>query len=363
MNLDFTDDQRMLKDSVDRFVAQRYSLEQRRDYAAEPDGWSRGIWRELSEMGLLMLPFDAEDGGLGMGAVETMIVGNAVGRGLIIEPYLACVVLAGTAIARCGSADQRADLLPGLMDGSRMFAYADLAVVEAGRGDAGWTLCGTAQVVLAGDSANHLIIPTSEGLFVIPAATAGISRRSYRLHGGGSGASIILDNVMIGEGARLNGAGDPALVREAGIAFLAAEAAGAMQAALDLTVDYVKTREQFGKPIGANQSLQHRAAEMLVEVEQAQSAAIFAALLTSERDTVERAKGFAAVKAVIGKSARFVAQQTVQLHGGIGVSEEHVASHYFRRLTAIGMILGDTGMHLDNLATLGGFTPADRSAG
>jgi alkylation response protein AidB-like acyl-CoA dehydrogenase len=146
---------------------------------------------------------------------------------------------------------------------------------------------------------------------------------------------------------------------EAGLAFLAAEAAGAMQAALDVTLDYLKIRQQFGRTIGTYQVLQHRAAEMAVEVEQAQSAAIYAALLMQEPNAPDRTRGLAAVKAVIGKAGRFVAQSAVQLHGGIGVSEEHVISHYFRRLTAIGMLLGDTQSHIGKLAGLGGFTAAE----
>lgn len=358
MDLELSDDQRMLKDSVERLITERYDLDQRRSYMSQPGGWSAGMWMAFVELGLTMLPFSEEQGGLGLGGVETMIVGEAFGRGLVVEPYLPSVILAGTAIARSGTPEQAGQWLPGLLSGETIGALALESDVRATRGGDGWTLDGNAPVVLGGDSAAVLLVPAGEDLFVVPADTSGVERRGYRLHGGGSAADVTLSGVTLPDANRLAGNRAMTNAREAGIAWLAAEALGAMQAALDLTVDYLKTREQFGKAIGVNQSLQHRAAEMLVEVEQARSAAIYAALLSSEPDDHVRATGYAAIKAVIGKAGRFVAQSGVQLHGGIGVSEEHVISHYFRRLTAIGMILGDTESQIAKLAELGGFTSA-----
>lgn len=356
MDLELSDDQRMLKDSVDRLIAERYDLDRRRAYMAEPDGWSREMWGVLAEMGLLMLPFSVEQGGLGLGGVETMLVGEAFGRGLVVEPYLPSVVLAGTAIARAGATEQVERWLPGIMSGEIIAALAPQANISAERDGDGWRLRGSARLAPGAGQADIIVLSAAGQLFVVAADAPGLVRRSYRLHGGGGAADLSLDNVVVPETDRL--AGDGAIDRalEAGIAFLAAEALGAMQAALDVTVEYLKTREQFGKPIGVNQALQHRAAEMLVEVEQARSAAMYAALLCEEADDRVRAAGFAAVKAVVGKTGRFVAQNAVQLHGGIGVSEEHVASHYFRRLTAIGMLLGDTESQVARLADLGGFT-------
>lgn len=214
--------------------------------------------------------------------------------------------------------------------------------------------------MLGGNSADLFVIPVGDGAYVVDASAEGLTRRGFTLHGGGEAADLVLDGVAVDPSMRL---ADGAVVHalEAGIGYLAAEAAGAMQAALDETVAYLKTREQFGKPIGSNQALQHRAAEMLVEVEQARSAAIYAAVLANEQDPGERARGYAAVKAVIGETGRFVAQNAVQLHGGIGVSEEHVVSHRFRRLTALGMLLGSTQTHVERLAALGGFTVANQS--
>ena len=358
MNLELSDDQRMLKDSVDRLVAERYDVDQRRGYIALPDGWSRDMWSAFAELGLMMLPFSEDQGGLGLGGVETMLVGEAFGRGLVAEPYLPSVVLAGTAISQGATPAQAQEWLPGIMGGETVGALVTEGTIECRRDGSDWALDGMARVVLGADSATLLVVPAGDALFVVPADAPGMHRRGYRLHGGGGAADLTLAGVRVRQDHRLGGKGGLTRALEAGIAWLAAEATGAMQAALDLTVDYLKTREQFGKPIAVNQSLQHRAAEMLVEVEEARSAAMYAALLAQECDDHVRATGYSAVKAVIGKAGRFVAQNAVQLHGGIGVSEEHVISHYFRRLTAIAMTLGDTESHLVRLAALGGFTSA-----
>ncbi len=356
MNFDLSDDQRMLQDSVARYLADRYGFEQRTAHAGEARGWSQQAWTEFVELGLTMLPFREEVGGLGLGSVETMLVGEAFGRALVIEPYLPSIVLAGTAVAE-GAGERAEALLAPILSGEAIGAFADDASVALIDG----YLVGTAACVLAGDCADVFVVVAGDGAYVVPGDAAGLSRRGYRLHGGGGAADLHFDRVAVDAASQLAPIG-VTRAREAGIAFLAAEAAGAMQSALDITVEYLKTREQFGKPIGTNQALQHRAAEMLVEVEQVKSAAIYAATLASETDDAERAKGFAAIKAVIGKSGRFVAQSAVQLHGGIGVSEEHIVSHWFRRLTTIGMILGSTQFHVNRLADLGGFTAVRRAA-
>lgn len=352
MNFELSDDQRMLKDSVDRLIADRYQLDQRSAYMNSSKGWSDDVWSECVGLGLTMLPFPESAGGLGLGSVELMIVGEAFGRGLVIEPYLPSIVLAGAAILH-GAGDRAKELLAPVIAGETIAALADLADVSLVDGK----LSGTATMVLGGNSASLFVVPVGKGAYLVRSDAAGLSVRGYTIHGGGGAADLVLDGVAVDPAQRL---ADNCVARalEAGIGFLAAEAAGAMQAALQTTVEYLKVREQFGKPIGSNQSLQHRAAEMQVEVEQARSAAIYASVLAGEVDPVERAKGMAAVKAVIGKSGRFVAQNAVQLHGGIGVSEEHVVSHWFRRLTAIGMVLGNTESHVKRLASLGGFTPA-----
>lgn len=358
MNFELNEEQRMLKNSVVRLLEDHYAFEHRQAHAAQPEGWSRSLWADFAALGLLMLRVDAGDGGLGLGAIETMIVGEAFGRALVVEPYLASIALAGTAIARGGSVAQRERWLPGLMDGSRIYAFADHADCSAKHQRDDWVLTGSAPLVLSGDCADAVIVPTSVGQFVVPGDA--LRRRGYRLHGGGTAAEIGFDDIVIAEADRLARPFASDTIHEAGVAWLAAEASGAASAAYELTVEHLKTREQFGKAIGTNQALRHRAAEMLVEVEQLRSAAIFAALLADETDPLARARGYAAVKAVIGISGRFVAQQAVQMHGGLGVSEEYAVSHYFRRLTAIDQLLGDGHSQIDRLAALGGFTGTER---
>lgn len=354
MNFELSDDQRMVKDSITRLVVDQYGFDQRLKYMQEPKGWSQDIWTSFVDLGLTMLPFSEAVGGLGLGGVETMIVGEAFGKGLVIEPYLSSIVMAGSAI-EFGAGEASEDILVDIIAGKKIAALADLADTKISN----FGLSGTASVVLGGDQADLLIIPFADQAYLIPSTASGVTIRGYRLHGGGGAADVMFENVNV-SGLTFLAKGSVTKGIESGISFLAAEASGAMRAAFEDTVEYLKIREQFGKPIGKNQALQHRAAEMLVEVEQAESAAIYAALLTREQDPIERARGMAAVKAVIGKTGRFVAQSAVQLHGGIGVSEEHMISHYFRRLTAIGMLLGGTKNHLQKLADLGGFTGKTR---
>ncbi|MEO5640709.1 MAG: acyl-CoA dehydrogenase family protein [Sphingomicrobium sp.] len=345
MDFTFTDDQRQLAEGIDRLF---------REQANGTSGAS--LWKALIDMGLTMLPFAREDGGLGLGGVEVMIAGKAFGRYLVAEPYLSSIILAGTAFRFGADDQQRLALLPGLIGGDTVAALAHVGAIEARPSAEEWTLSGEARLVLGGDRATMFVIPAGDALFVVPRDAVGLQARAYPLHGGGGAADLHLDQVKVGAEARLDAKQALSRSIEAGIGFLAAEASGAAEAALELTVEHLKTREQFGRPIGQNQALQHRAAEMLVEVEQLRSAAIYAALLWTEADDAVRSRGYAAVKAVVGKSGRFVAQQAVHLHGGLGVSEEHRVSHYFRRLTAIGLLLGETASQVRRLTELGGFT-------
>lgn len=357
MDFQLSEDQRLLRDSVERLVSERYDLRRRALYGREARGWSEANWQAIVELGLPRLPFSEACGGLALGGVELMIVGEAFGRGLVIEPYLPSVVLAGAAIAR-GAGDRSAQLLAPILSGEKIAALADRCRITLANGQ----LHGAATVVLGGDSADMFVIPEGAGAWIVRADADRLSVRGYSLHGGGRAADLKLDGVSVVDAERLSD-GSVQFAVESGIAFLAAEASGAMRAALDLTVEHLKTRQQFGRPLGANQALQHKAAEMLVEVEQAHSAAIYAAALFDSRDAAERAKGMAAIKAFIGNASRLVAQNAVQLHGGMGVSEDHIVSHYFRRLTAIGMLLGEAEAHIRSLAECGGFVdPGDHLA-
>src|SRR5579863_3663778 len=374
MDFDFTEEQRLLRDSVDRLLADRYGFDKRKAYLAEAEGWSPALWSHYAELGLLGLPFAEEHGGFGGGGVEVMLVMEAFGRVLAVEPYLATVVLGGRALGLAGNQAQQQAILPRIAEGSLRLAFAhgerqaryDLSdVLTTARKTArGWVLDGAKSVVLHGDGAHKLIVsariagergdPNGIGLFLVDGDANGVARRSYTLRDGTRAAEIALSGVEIGAGAALGepGTAFPVIERiiEAGIAATAAEAVGAMETMQALTLEYLKTRVQFGRKIGENQALQHRATEMFVALEQGRSMAMLAAMMVEEPDAAERAHNIAMVKVGVGQAARFVSQNAVQLHGGIGMTEEYAVGHYFRRCMVIEHSFGDTGYHLSKLA-------------
>ena len=374
MDFDLSEEQRLLRDSVDRLLADHYAFDKRRAYLAEPDHWSRTLWTHYAELGLLGLPFPEAYGGFGGGPIDVMLVMEAVGRVLALEPYLATVVLAGATLRLAGSEAQKSAILPQIADGSEVLAFAhgerqaryDLSDVltTARRNSGGWVLDGAKSVVLHGDSAERLVVSarTARGrddphgitLFLVEAAANGVARRSYPMRDGTRAAEISLSGVEVGEDAVIGevDAGYPVIERvvEAGIAATAAEAVGAMEAMQALTLEYLKTRQQFGRPIGDNQVLQHRATEMLMALEQGRSMAMLAAMMVEEPDAAERAHNIAMAKVGIGQASKFVSQNAVQLHGGIGMTEEYAVGHYFRRCMVIEHMFGDTTHHLSRLA-------------
>lgn len=378
MDFDLTEEQRLLKDSVDRLLADAYGFDARKQIVASDEGVSRAVWAQFAELGLLGLPFSEEQGGFGGGPVETMIVMEAFGRALVVEPYLATVILGGGLIRHAGSAAQQAAILPAVAAGERRLAFAhaerqarydlfDVATTARQDGD-GWVLDGQKGLVLHGDAADTLIVSARTGgasrdhsgigLFLVDASAPGVSRRGYPTQDGQRAAEIALTGVRVGLDAVL---GDPTgalpviekVVDEA-IAALCAEAVGAMEASLQSTVEYLKTRQQFGTPIGSFQVLQHRAAEMVVALEQARSMAMLAAMMAGSSDPRERRAAISGAKAQIGRSARFIGQQSVQLHGGVGVTMEYQIGHYFKRLTMIDTLFGDADHHLGLTADAGG---------
>jgi pimeloyl-CoA dehydrogenase small subunit len=352
MDFDLTEEQRLLKDSVDRFVADRYDFESRKRFMTEPEGYSRENWRQFAELGLAAVPFAEEHGGIGGGAVETMIIMEAFGRGIVVEPYFSTVILGGGLLRHGGSDEQKAELLPQVAGGELTLAFAqvergsrydlfDVSTTARTDGD-GWALNGEKGVVLHGDSADKLLVTARTGgsrrdrdgigLFLVDAKTAGVSRRGYPTQDGMRAAEISLDNVRVGPECLI---GDPAgalpiverVVDEA-IAALCAEGVGVMDKMRELTVDYMKTRKQFGVPIGSFQVLQHRAADMVVMIEQARSMACFATMSSTAENAGERSHAVSAAKVQIGRSGRFVGQQAIQLHGGVGVTQEYSVGHY-----------------------------------
>ena len=373
MDFDLTEEQRLLRDSVERLLADHYGFDKRRAYLAEPEGWSRGLWAQYAELGLLGLPFPEDYGGFGGGPIEVMLVMEAFGRVLALEPYLATVVLGGTALQLAGNDEQKSAILPQVAEGGMILAFAhgerqarydltDVLTTAKPKGG-GWVLDGAKSLVPHGDSAQRLMVsartagerddPDGITLFIVDAAANGVARRAYPMRDGTRAAEISLSGVEVGEKNVLGeiGAGFPVIERvvEAGIAATAAEAVGAMEAMQAMTLEYLKTRTQFGRSIGQNQALQHRATEMLMELERGRSMAMLAAMMVDEPDAAERAHNIAMAKVGVGQASKFVSQNAIQLHGGIGMTEEYAVGHYFRRCMVIEHLFGDIAHHLSRL--------------
>jgi pimeloyl-CoA dehydrogenase small subunit len=378
MDFDLSEEQRLLKESVDGLLGDSYDFEARKKYMAEKGGWSKAVWSRLADQGLLGLPFAEDDGGFGAGAVETMIVMEAMGKALMLEPYMATVVLGGGFLRRGGSDAQREAHIPAIIDGSKTFAFAQLeknsrydlndVATSAKKKGSGWVIDGEKFVVLNGESADMLVVTARTkggqrdrdgiGVFLVPGDAKGVARKGYPTQDGLHAADISFTGVEVGADAVI---GDPEnglplierVVDDARIA-MCAEAVGAMDESLKTTVEYMKTRKQFGVAIGSFQTLQHRAADMFVAVEQARSMSMFATMASDFDDAKERATAVAAAKVQIGKSAKFVGQQSIQLHGGIGMTQEAKIGHYFKRLTMIENTFGDTDYHLRRVTDAGG---------
>ncbi len=343
---------------------------------AEPDGWSRDIWAQYAELGILGLPFEERHGGFGGGPVETAIVMEAFGRGLVLEPYFATVILGAGLVRAAGDEALQAALLPEVAAGKQLLAFAhverqsrfslaDVLTTAKRDGDA-WVLDGTKSVVLHGDVADKLFVTARVagnrrdrdgiGLFMVDAKAPGVSRQGYRTQDNLRAAEVTLAGAraeaVLGEPA----AALPAIERvvDEAIAALCAESVGVLTSMQELTVDYLKTRKQFGVAIGSFQALQHRAVDMLVSVEQARSMALFAGVMAADPDPTEREKAISAAKVQIGRSGKHVGEEAVQLHGGIGVTMEYKVGHYFKRQTMIDLMFGTADEHLVKLAAKGG---------
>ncbi|HEY1721029.1 MAG TPA: acyl-CoA dehydrogenase family protein [Magnetospirillaceae bacterium] len=381
MDFDLSDEQRLLKDSVDRLIADQYGFEQRRAYAKKPEGYDPALWSQYAELGLLGLIVPENNGGAGAGPIETMIVMEAFGRGLILEPYFATAVLGGALIRHAASPEQQNALLPKLAEGSLKLAFAqmerqsryDLADVTTCAAQSGmaWKIDGAKSLVLHGEAADKLLVTARVsgnqhdrdgiGLFVVDAKASGVTRRAYATQDGSRAVEITFDAAPAERlGPTANAL--PAIERaiDEATAALCAEAVGAMTTAHTMTVDYLKTRKQFGRAIGEFQALQHRAVDMYVHLEQARSMAIFAAMMAGSDDAAERHRAVAAAKSQIGKSGRALAKEAVQLHGGIGVTMEYAVGHYLKRLTGIDMTFGDADWHLADVARAGGLIGTER---
>jgi len=370
MDFSLSDEQSLLKDSVERFVQNDYDFDRRRKVMAEEEGFSRANWKQFAELGWLAIPFSEEDGGFGGGAIELMLVMEQIGRGLIVEPYLPTVVLAGGFLRRAGSTAQKEHYLAGIIDGSKLGAFAfaepqgrfnpaDLVTTAKADGD-GFVLNGHKAVVLNGPSADFMVVSArtagaqrdTDGisLFIVDADAKGLSRRDYPTVDGLRASEVMLENVKVGKGA-LIGEQDKsfplieAVLDDATLA-VGCEAVGGMEVLYKTTVDYSKQRVQFGQPIGKFQVLQHRMVDMFMEYEQSKSLMFMAAMRLDEGYGDAAKKAVSGFKVQVGKSARFVGQQAVQLHGGMGMTEELSVGHYFKRLTTIDTLFGNVDYHL-----------------
>ncbi len=382
MDFALTDEQRLLQHSVERLFADHYAFEARKRYGQEPGGFSRALWARYAELGLLGLPFEEAYGGSAGGPVETMIVMEQIGRALALEPYLATVVLGGGLLRLGGSEAMRAELIPQIAGGDLILAFAhaerqsryDLADVaaRARRDGAGFVIDGAKSLVLHGDSARKFIVSArlaggqndraGIGLFLVDAAANGVATRGYPTVDGQRAAEVTFSGVRVPAAAAIGepGAAFPLIERIAdqAIAALAAEAVGAMAAMHETTVDYMKTRKQFGVTIGSFQVLQHRGAEMLIALEQARSMAMLATMMAADDNVRERRQATSAAKVQIGRSGRFIGQQAIQIHGCIGMTMETKVGHSFKRVTTIDTLFGDADHHLDIVAEGGGLVAA-----
>ena len=374
MNFQHTDDRRMLADSLNRFVAEQYAFETRDRIAKSPAGFSPDLWRQFADLGVIGALFSEADGGFAGGGFDIAVVFEALGRGLVVEPFLG-TVLAGSAIAQAGSPAQKA-LLAEIVGGTRIAAFAhaepeahhELLRVQtrARRVGGQWVLDGAKAVVQHGEQADIFVVSARTSgavddeagisLFVVPAGAPGLALRGYPNVDGGRAAELTLVGVPLAADALLGAEGAGSATVEhcvgKGVLALCAEALGAMDVAKDATLDYLRTRRQFGVPIGSFQALQHRMADLLVEIEQARSAVInAAAAIDAERVTRERA--LSAAKVTIGRVGTRAAEEFIQLHGGIGMTWELPLSNYAKRMVMIDHQLGDEDHHLARFIALG----------
>ena len=375
MDFSFTEEQALLRNSVSKFLADIYKFEFFKKNSRTEPGWSPSVWKQFAELGLMAAPLSEEHGGLGGGPLDTMIVMEEFGRSLVVEPYAQTVVVGGGFIGH-GDESQKAEWLPRIASGDTVIAfafaepqgrfnYADLTTTAKKQGS-NYVLNGQKAVVLGGPMADTLIVTARTGggqrdakgvsVFLVDKKSKGVAARDYPTVDGLRASEITFENVDV-PGSNAIGAIDDGLelveqVTDAAIAAHASEAVGAMKVLLDATVEYSKTRKQFGVPIGKFQALQHRMVDMFMNYEQSASIALMVTLKLGE-SPVERKKAASAAKVQIGKAGRFIGQNAVQIHGGMGMTDELNVGHYFKRLTMLDTLYGNVDHHLKRYAQLG----------
>ncbi len=375
MDFEFTEEQTLLAETVQKFMTSRYGFEQRRAISKSQPGWSRDVWKSLAEMGFTGLLVPPEQGGMGGGPIEAMQAQGAFGAGMLLEPFWPSAVFATVLLKRLGGPSAHR-LLEGLATGERIAAVAhaepgaryarDHVQAVARKSGAGYGISGAKAVVIGAGAADTLLVtarvagrPDGAALsvFAVPSGAEGVRVREFRTLDGRVAADVTLEDARVGADALLgvhaaDASGPLDDAHDFALAALCADAVGSMKALLDATGKYLQTRQQFGQPIGKFQALQHRMADMLIHFEQAKSMSYLAAMQCESADLPARRRALSAAKVVVGQSGRFIAQQAVQLHGGMGMADELDVSHYFRRLTAMELTLGDTDHHLSLYAGL-----------
>jgi alkylation response protein AidB-like acyl-CoA dehydrogenase len=377
MDFQSSEEQTLLTDSVGKFADKQYDFEARKHIVASPAGYSPDVWKQFAEMGLLGIPIAAEHGGFGGGAVDLIGVMQAFGQALVVEPYLATVVLGAGIVGRAGSDAQKTEMLPAVADGTLMLALAHSeagaryrtgwVAARARRDGASWVLSGRKTAVLGAPQADRIVVSartsgadgdaTGISLFVVDRSAAGVSMSTYRTLDDLRAADLTLSEVRVPAGALLGSEGQALAAIEATLDFAAAvqcaEAIGAMADANRATLEYIKTRKQFGVAIGSFQALQHRMVDMTISAEQARSMTYLACTaVNGEQDARERARRVSAAKVKVSDACRHVSQEAVQLHGGMGMTQELKVSHTFRKLTMLARRFGDADHHLERFIAL-----------
>ncbi len=377
LDFELNDEQRLIRDSVERFVERSYTFDIRQKAVESEEGFSRGTWREFADLGWLSIGIPADAGGVDGGAQDVALIMEGIGRGLVAEPFLSCIVMAAKAVTLAGNAAQHREILGPVMAGEHLISLAwsearsryNPAVVETAAREtpSGWTLNGTKNLVLHGASADRLIVSARTAgsandrngiaLFVVNSDADGLSTRGYPTNDGGRAAEVELHDVHVSHDDLLGSQSSAISVLEEVIdratAAVCAESLGLMEVLNEMTRDYAKTRVQFGKPIASFQALQHRMVEMFVALEESRSlTTVYMGDVDSDSLT-ERQSAVSAMKVQCDKAGRKVGQEAVQLHGGIAMTAEYAASHYFKRLSMIHRTFGDVDWHLDRFSRAG----------
>jgi hypothetical protein len=376
LNFEFSDDQRQLHDAVERYLGEQYGFDRYQSIKRSAAGWDAEVWRGLAELGVLAITVPTAQGGLGFGPLETLAMMGDCGRSLLLEPVLSSAIIATAALREFADQAPATELLAAMSTGEKIAALAHFesdsrfesqwVTTRAQRVGRGYRLDGHKGVVMHAGAADTLLVSARTSgeagdaagvsLFLVPRPTPGLSLDEYPTVDGQRAADVYLQAVELPAESRLGGEGGALAAIEAaldiGLAALCADAVGVMQSLVDATIEYVRIRQQFGQPIGRFQALQHRIADMLIHLEQARSMSYLAALRCTGEDVVERRRALSAAKAVVGQACRFVGQQAVQLHGGMGMTDELKVSHWFKRLTAAQLMFGDSDAHLQRYAAL-----------